>query len=192
MKFMFRCLREDWKICAQNMGDIIFISNVTVLRTEDAYFSSNYTSLFCKCWNFCRVFHSYGVWYCVTKQSDPNVSKQIVSSFSHVKMSPWALLKMRKLCFLKTSEPVGLVLEPHILKEQNFTSLMTVSQYNHPSHTHYKKQFTWYKPRINQYWKSNVHLKGKENWCMTGLFVVMQMIWNFYLEVKGHCIVVQL
>lgn len=27
---------------------------------------------------------------------------------------------------------------------------------------------------------------------MTGLFVVMQLIWNFNLEVKGHCIVVQL
>jgi len=100
--------------------------------------------------------------------------------------------KMRKLCFLKTSEPVDLVSEPHILKEQNFTSLTTVSQYNHPSHTHYQKQFIWYKPRINQYWKSNVHIKGKENLCMTGIFVMMQLIKNFYLEVKGHCIVVQL
>lgn len=174
------------------MGDIIFISNVTVLDIEGAYFSSKYISLFCKCWGFCRVFHSYGVWYCVTEQSDPNVSRQIVSSFSQVKMSPWVLLKLRKLCFLKTSEPFGLVLEPHILKERNFTSLMTISRYNHPSHTHYQKQFTWYKLRINQYWKSNVHLKGKENFCMTALFVVMQLIWNFYLEVKGHCTVVQL
>lgn len=91
------------------------------------------------------VFAEYSIlmeYDSVTKQSDPNVSRQIVSSFLQVKMSPWALLKMRNLCFLKTSEPVGLTWEPHILKEQNFTSLMTVSQYNHPSHTHYKKQFT--------------------------------------------------
>lgn len=61
MKFTFRCLREDWKICAYNIGDIIFISKVTVLNIEGAYFSSKYTSLFCKCWGFYRVFHSYGV-----------------------------------------------------------------------------------------------------------------------------------
>jgi hypothetical protein len=55
----------------------------------------------------------------------PNNEIPNLSSFSQV------LFKMRTLRFLKTL--IGLVLQPHILEEWNFTLLLTVTQYNHPT-----------------------------------------------------------